>query len=474
MNKYYLLRSFMKCPRKGSYRFLFELYFSSKLKESPLPPNAEFVRADVFSNRKRSDLSLGIKRKALYWWSKEEWESLMDDFVSTVEREDPTTQAQLTVVFLVKIDDKYYLTDEKLCLISDGFELLEPLFSSNSNDDIGSKKEELIKSFYDKKFYWDSTKLRYFYPRVEQESYWASAYIVKRGDRYGIISCRGKCVVPIEYIEIESFATKKTIFDFETERDVIGDTSLYLCRKCKERNYDVYDLKGNMIFEQIDELFPCEEITHHFEYDVHEASHRYTETVAVKSIHVGVSWEEYDSLLSGNDEEPIEVIYDEDYIYSIDDLTSVIKKAEAKHEPTQKAIADFESDLYYVLESDYEYLSEVPKTLLDIFVMMIETISELQDIPLEIWEGVDDVSIIETILKVRGKSVSELLSMGIEELDLSVKCYNCLHRAGITTIDQFLKLTDDEMMNIRNLGKKSRDQIAAKQNIVNQWLKEAT
>lgn len=133
------------------------MYFYSKLKASPLPSNAEFVRADVFSNKKRSDISLGIKRKASCWWSEEEWQSLMDDFVSTVEREDPSTQAQLTVNFLVKIDDKYYLADEKLCLISDGFELLEPLFTGKSDDDVYSKKEDLIKSFYGKKFYWDSS-----------------------------------------------------------------------------------------------------------------------------------------------------------------------------------------------------------------------------------------------------------------------------------------------------------------------------
>lgn len=157
MSKYYLLQSFIRSSSRCSYGSFFKMYFYSKLKASPLPSNAEFVRADVFSNKKRSDLSLGIKRKASCWWSEEEWQSLMDDFVSTVEREDPSTQAQLTVNFLVKIDDKYYLADEKLCLISDGFELLEPLFTGKSDDDVYSKKEDLIKSFYGKKFYWDSS-----------------------------------------------------------------------------------------------------------------------------------------------------------------------------------------------------------------------------------------------------------------------------------------------------------------------------
>jgi DNA-directed RNA polymerase subunit alpha len=50
----------------------------------------------------------------------------------------------------------------------------------------------------------------------------------------------------------------------------------------------------------------------------------------------------------------------------------------------------------------------------------------------------------------------------VDELDLSVRSYNCLKRAGITKISELLQKTEDEIMNMRNLGKKSVDEIKEK------------
>lgn len=44
------------------------------------------------------------------------------------------------------------------------------------------------------------------------------------------------------------------------------------------------------------------------------------------------------------------------------------------------------------------------------------------------------------------------LEMSIEELDLSVRSYNCLKRAGINTVEDLANKTEDEMMKVRNLG----------------------
>lgn len=44
--------------------------------------------------------------------------------------------------------------------------------------------------------------------------------------------------------------------------------------------------------------------------------------------------------------------------------------------------------------------------------------------------------------------------MTIEELDLSVRSYNCLKRAGINTVEELTEKTEDDMMKVRNLGKK--------------------
>lgn len=52
--------------------------------------------------------------------------------------------------------------------------------------------------------------------------------------------------------------------------------------------------------------------------------------------------------------------------------------------------------------------------------------------------------------------------MDIEELDLSVRAYNCLKRAGIDTVEQLKKLTDDELARIRNISKRCIEEIRQK------------
>ncbi|MBR0137117.1 MAG: DNA-directed RNA polymerase subunit alpha, partial [Erysipelotrichaceae bacterium] len=53
-------------------------------------------------------------------------------------------------------------------------------------------------------------------------------------------------------------------------------------------------------------------------------------------------------------------------------------------------------------------------------------------------------------------------NMLIEDLDLSVRSYNCLKRAGIQTVEELTQKTEDEMMRVRNLGKKSLKEIKEK------------
>ena len=50
----------------------------------------------------------------------------------------------------------------------------------------------------------------------------------------------------------------------------------------------------------------------------------------------------------------------------------------------------------------------------------------------------------------------------IEDLELSVRSYNCLKRAGINTVEELCNRTPEDMMKVRNLGKKSLDEVNAK------------
>lgn len=54
------------------------------------------------------------------------------------------------------------------------------------------------------------------------------------------------------------------------------------------------------------------------------------------------------------------------------------------------------------------------------------------------------------------------LEMTIEELDLSVRSYNCLKRAGINTVQELVQKSEEDMMKVRNLGKKSLEEVIAK------------
>ena len=58
--------------------------------------------------------------------------------------------------------------------------------------------------------------------------------------------------------------------------------------------------------------------------------------------------------------------------------------------------------------------------------------------------------------------VHKLLVMSVEDMDLSVRSYNCLKRAGINTVEDLIKKTEDDMLKVKNLGRKSLDEVIHK------------
>ena len=68
-----------------------------------------------------------------------------------------------------------------------------------------------------------------------------------------------------------------------------------------------------------------------------------------------------------------------------------------------------------------------------------------------------------TFMAEKGISDKEkVLDMTIEELDLSVRSFNCLKRAGINTVEDLIDKTEEDMMKVRNLGRKSLEEVIAK------------
>ena len=67
------------------------------------------------------------------------------------------------------------------------------------------------------------------------------------------------------------------------------------------------------------------------------------------------------------------------------------------------------------------------------------------------------------IMVEREETIKEkVLEMTIEELDMSVRSFNCLKRAGIDTVEDLINKTEEEMMKVRNLGKKSLEEVIQK------------
>lgn len=96
----------------------------------------------------------------------------------------------------------------------------------------------------------------------------------------------------------------------------------------------------------------------------------------------------------------------------------------------------------------YEALSLAAKVMtghLELFIDLSETAKNTQ-----------------VMIEKEENKKEKVLEMSIENLELSVRSFNCLKRANISTVEDIAKMTESEMMKVRNLGKKSLDEVVAK------------
>ena len=68
----------------------------------------------------------------------------------------------------------------------------------------------------------------------------------------------------------------------------------------------------------------------------------------------------------------------------------------------------------------------------------------------------------EVMVEKEDNEKEKVLEMNIDELELSVRSYNCLKRAGINTVEELCNRTSEDMMKVRNLGRKSLEEVLAK------------
>lgn len=84
----------------------------------------------------------------------------------------------------------------------------------------------------------------------------------------------------------------------------------------------------------------------------------------------------------------------------------------------------------------------------------------------------DKGSTTEIMVEKDDKGKEKVLEMTIEELDLSVRSFNCLKRAGINTVEDLISKSEEDMMKVRNLGRKSLEEVVQKLNSLGFNLRE--
>ncbi len=85
-----------------------------------------------------------------------------------------------------------------------------------------------------------------------------------------------------------------------------------------------------------------------------------------------------------------------------------------------------------------------------------------------------EINNVEIMVEKEEDEKGKILEMSIEELDLSVRSYNCLKRAGINSVQELIQKSEDDMMKVRNLGKKSLEEVQNKLEDLNLSLKKSS
>ncbi len=140
-------------------------------------------------------------------------------------------------------------------------------------------------------------------------------------------------------------------------------------------------------------------------------------------------------------------------VLPIDSIYTPVKKVNYSVENTRVGqMVDFDKLIIEVWTDGslkaYEALSLAAKVMtghLELFVDLSEATKNTQ-------------VMVEKEESIKGK----VLEMSIEDLELSVRSFNCLKRAGISTVEDLANKTESEMMKVRNLGKKSLDEVTNK------------
>lgn len=140
-------------------------------------------------------------------------------------------------------------------------------------------------------------------------------------------------------------------------------------------------------------------------------------------------------------------------IIPTDSIYSPVEKVSYAVEPTRVGESAKYDQLTLEIETNgalkpYEAISLAAKILVEHLNMFVE----LTDMAVN----------MEVMSEAQSDTTNKVLDMTIEELDLSVRSYNCLKRSGIQTVQDLAAKSEDDMIKVRNLGKKSLKEVKEK------------
>lgn len=284
----------------------------------------------------------------------------------------------------------------------------------------------------------------------------SAAYLVNENGLYGVVDPFGKVIIAPKYQHIEPFAFREH-YDYPSDcggpihGGIWGDTSLYLCTEDPTRlnTMDVYDLRGNCVFERIASLYAHKE-TLSTPYPITEAcAPQLPLQKDVRSVWVNV--QSYGTPFPEDPE--LQILCDNAASYTIKKLCD--------RAPSLRSAPLWNKDFcHYQTEC---CLEEPPKELLRILEPIISLISanigcspegiiaRLPDYADFRWER---TPIQFSLTNVTPHST-------LDDLDLPVRTYNCLNRASIRTLNAILHLPDEAIPTLRGANSKIIREIAA-------------
>ena len=119
------------------------------------------------------------------------------------------------------------------------------------------------------------------------------------------------------------------------------------------------------------------------------------------------------------------------------------------------------NDKYEIVSGERRYRAAKKNGMSNVPALVGE-FSDVECMELSLVENIQNKSLNPLEEGKAYKKIMDTSNMSIEELELSVRSYNCLKRANISTVEDLISKSESEMMKVRNLGKKSFDEVTAK------------